>query len=169
LTGEWARTATQLRLFAELVRDGSWKGVRRDAALPDRQPARRPDLRRTLVPIGPVAIWPASNFPLAFSVAGGDTASALAASCPVVVKAHPGHPGTSELTAQAVVRAIAQSGLPAGMFSLAAGRQPRSQSRADPAPANRSRRVHGIAGSRASAVRRGRASAGTDSFLRGDG
>ena len=124
MTGERARTATQLRLFAELVRDGSWKGVRRDAALPDRQPARRPDLRRTLVPIGPVAIWPASNFPLAFSVAGGDTASALAASCPVVVKAHPGHPGTSELTAQAVVRAIAQSGLPAGMFSLLQGASP---------------------------------------------
>ena len=124
LTGERARTTGQLRLFAELVRDGSWKGVRKDAALPDRQPARRPDLRRTLVPIGPVAVWPASNFPLAFSVAGGDTASALAASCPVIVKAHPGHPGTSELMAQAVVRGIAQSGLPAGMFSLLQGVSP---------------------------------------------
>ena len=124
LTGERARTTGQLRLFAELVRDGSWKGVRKDAALPDRQPARRPDLRRTMVPIGPVAVWPASNFPLAFSVAGGDTASALAASCPVVVKAHPGHPGTSELTAKAVVRAIAASGLPAGMFALLQGASP---------------------------------------------
>jgi NADP-dependent aldehyde dehydrogenase len=124
LTGERTRTTTQLRLFAELVRDGSWKGVRRDAALQDRQPARRPDLRRTLVPIGPVAVWPASNFPLAFSVAGGDTASALAASCPVIVKAHPGHPGTSELTATAVVRAIAASALPAGMFALLQGASP---------------------------------------------
>ena len=124
LTGERARTTSQLRLFAELVKDGSWKGVRRDAAMPDRQPARRPDLRRTLVPIGPVAVWPASNFPLAFSVAGGDTASALAASCPVIVKAHPGHPGTSELTAHAVVRAIAATGLPAGMFSLLQGASP---------------------------------------------
>jgi NADP-dependent aldehyde dehydrogenase len=124
LTGERTRTTTQLRLFAELVRDGSWKGVRRDAALQDRQPARRPDLRRTLVPIGPVAVWPASNFPLAFSVAGGDTASALAASCPVIVKAHPGHPGTSELTATAVVRAIAANALPAGMFALLQGASP---------------------------------------------
>ena len=124
LTGERARTTGQLRLFAELVKDGYWKGVRKDAALPDRQPARRPDLRRTLVPIGPVAVWPASNFPLAFSVAGGDTASALAASCPVIVKAHPGHPGTSELTATAVMRAIAHSGLPAGMFSLMHGASP---------------------------------------------
>jgi NADP-dependent aldehyde dehydrogenase len=124
LTGERARTTHQLRLFAELVRDGSWKGARMDGALPDRQPARRPDLRRTLAPIGPVAVWPASNFPLAFSVAGGDTASALAASCPVIVKAHPGHPGTSELTARAVVRAIAQSGFPAGMFSLLHGASP---------------------------------------------
>jgi NADP-dependent aldehyde dehydrogenase len=124
LTGERTRTIGQLRLFAELVRDGSWKGVRRDAALQDRQPARRPDLRRTLVPIGPVAVWPASNFPLAFSVAGGDTASALAASCPVIVKAHPGHPGTSELTATAVVRAIAANALPAGMFALLQGASP---------------------------------------------
>ena len=124
LTGERARTTGQLRLFAEIVKDGSWKGVRVDGALPDRQPARRPDLRRTLVPLGPVAIWPASNFPLAFSVAGGDTASALAASCPVVVKAHPGHPGTSELTAKAVVRAIAATGLPAGMFALLQGASP---------------------------------------------
>ena len=124
ITGERARTTNQLRLFAEVVRDGSWKDVRMDGALPDRQPARRPDLRRTLVPIGPVAVWPASNFPLAFSVAGGDTASALAASCPVIVKAHPGHPGTSELTARAIVRAIAATGLPAGMFSLLQGASP---------------------------------------------
>jgi 2,5-dioxopentanoate dehydrogenase len=124
LNGEQARTTNQLRVFAELVRDGAWKGVRMDPALPDRKPARRPDLRRTIVPIGPVAVWPASNFPLAFSVAGGDTASALAAACPVIVKAHPGHPGTSELTANAVVRAIRATGLPAGMFSLLHGAAP---------------------------------------------
>jgi 2,5-dioxopentanoate dehydrogenase len=124
LTGERNRTTGQLRLFASLVRDGSWKGVQIDRALPDRQPARRPDLRRTVIPIGPVAIWAASNFPLAFSVAGGDTASALAAGCPVVVKAHPGHPLTSELTASAVARAISETGLPSGIFSLLQGVSP---------------------------------------------
>lgn len=124
LTGERARTTNQLRLFAGLVRESSWKDVRIDAALPDRKPAPRPDLRRTLVPIGPVAVWAASNFPLAFSVAGGDTASALAAACPVVVKAHPGHPGTSELTARAVNKAVAERGLPAGTFSMLHGTSP---------------------------------------------
>ncbi len=124
LTGERARTTNQLRLFAGLARDGAWKSTSFDAALPDRQPARRPDLRRTLIPIGPVAVWAASNFPLAFSVAGGDTASALAAGCPVIVKAHPAHPGTSELTARAVAKAVAAVGLPAGMFSLLHGRSP---------------------------------------------
>ena len=124
LRGERARTTNQLRLFAGLVRDGSWKEPRMDGALPDRQPVRRPDLRRTLIPIGPVAVWAASNFPLAFSVAGGDTASALAAGCPVIVKAHPGHPGTSELTARAVQKAIRALGLPAGVFSLLQGISP---------------------------------------------
>ena len=90
LRGERARTTNQLRLFAGLVRDGSWKETRIDGALPDRLPVRRPDLRRTMIPIGPVAVWAASNFPLAFSVAGGDTASALAAGCPVIVKTHLG-------------------------------------------------------------------------------
>ena len=124
LKGERARTTNQLRLFAGLVRDGSWKNVRKDGALPDRQPVPRPDLRRTVIPIGPVAVWAASNFPLAFSVAGGDTASAIAAGCPVVVKAHPGHPGTSELTGRAVARAVAAAGLPAGIFSLLQGASP---------------------------------------------
>lgn len=124
LQGERARTTNQLRLFAGLVRDGSWKDARIDKALPDRQPVRRPDLRRTMIPIGPVAVWAASNFPLAFSVAGGDTASAFAAGCPVVVKAHPGHPGTSELTGRAVARAVAAAGLPAGVFSLLQGASP---------------------------------------------
>ena len=124
LKGERGRTTNQLRMFAELVRDGSWKGARMDAALPDRKPLPRPDLRRTLIPIGPVAVWAASNFPLAFSVAGGDTASALAAGCPVIVKAHPGHPGTSELTARAVTKAVAAVGFPAGTFSMVHGASP---------------------------------------------
>ncbi len=124
LKGERTRTTNQLRLFAGLVRDGSWKDARMDAALPDRRPAPRPDLRRTVIPIGPVAVWAASNFPLAFSVAGGDTASALAAACPVIVKAHPGHPGTSELIARAIGNAIAAGELPAGIFSLLHGVSP---------------------------------------------
>jgi len=124
LKGERSRTTNQLRLFANVVRSGTWKDVRMDAAIPDRQPARRPDLRRTMIPIGPVGVWAASNFPLAFSVAGGDTASALAAGCPVIVKAHPGHPGTSELTAKAIMRAVQSSGLPPEIFSLLHGVSP---------------------------------------------
>ena len=103
LTGERGRTTSQLRLFADLVAEGSFVDAHIDTALPDRKPLPRPDLRRMLVPIGPVVVFGASNFPLAFSVAGGDTASALAAKNPVVVKAHPAHPGTSELVAGAIV------------------------------------------------------------------
>lgn len=121
LTGERARTANQLRLFASELRDGAWMGIRIDPALPDRQPLPRSDLRMRKVAIGPVAIFGASNFPLAFSVAGGDTAAALAAGCPVVVKGHPAHPGTSELIAGAIVEAVAASGLPEGVFSLLNG------------------------------------------------
>lgn len=118
LTGERARTVNQLRLFAELVHEGSWIDARIDVALPDRKPLPRPDIRRMLVQLGPVAVFAASNFPLAFSVAGGDTASALAASCPVVVKPHPGHPRTSKLVAEAINRAIAECGVAAGAFSM---------------------------------------------------
>ncbi len=118
LTGERGRTTNQLRMFASLVREGSYVDARIDLPLPDRKPLPRPDLRRMLIPIGPVAVFGASNFPLAFSVAGGDTASALAARNPVVVKGHPAHPGTSELIAGAIVRAIQSSGLPEGTFSL---------------------------------------------------
>ena len=116
--GELARTAGQLRLFASVVREGSAAGVRVEHALPDREPLPRPDLRQRRVPLGPVAVFGAGNFPLAFSVAGGDTASALAAGCPVVVKAHPGHPGTSELVAAAIAEAAAEQDLPDGVFSL---------------------------------------------------
>jgi NADP-dependent aldehyde dehydrogenase len=118
LTGERARTTGQLRLFASLVREGSWVDASIDRALPDRRPVPKPDIRRMLIPIGPVAVFGASNFPLAFSVAGGDTASAFAAGCPVVVKAHPAHPATSELVAHAIVKAGAAAGLPPGVFSL---------------------------------------------------
>ncbi|KUI35320.1 2,5-dioxovalerate dehydrogenase [Mycobacterium sp. IS-1496] len=118
LTSELGRTCGQLRLFAAVLREGSWNGVRIDTAQPDRTPLPRPDLRQRAVPLGPVAVFGASNFPLAFSVAGGDTASALAAGCPVVVKAHDAHPGTSELAGRVITDAVAAAGLPAGTFSL---------------------------------------------------
>jgi NADP-dependent aldehyde dehydrogenase len=121
VTGETARTVGQLRLFATIVRDGGWHGVRVDTPLPDRSPLPRPDLRQRSVPVGPVAVFGASNFPLAFSVAGGDTASALAAGCPVVVKGHPAHPGTSELVGRAIRAAVVEHGLPEGTFSLLHG------------------------------------------------
>jgi NADP-dependent aldehyde dehydrogenase len=118
LIGERARTANQLRMFATLVREGSWVDARIDRAQPQRAPQPKPDIRRMLVPIGPVAVFGASNFPLAFSVAGGDTASALAAGCPVVVKAHPAHPRTSDIAAGAIAGAAVESGVPAGVFSM---------------------------------------------------
>jgi alpha-ketoglutaric semialdehyde dehydrogenase len=121
LEGERGRTVGQLRLFAAEVRDGAWLGLRIDPALPDRAPVPRPDLRLRNIPLGPVAVFGASNFPLAFSVAGGDTASALAAGCPVVVKGHPAHPGTSEMVGEAVAAAVQSCGLPEGVFSMVAG------------------------------------------------
>ena len=124
LTGERARTAGQLRLFGSVIREGSFVDARIDTALPDRKPLPRPDLRRMLIPTGPVVVFGASNFPLAFSVAGGDTASALAAKNPVVVKAHPAHPGTSELVGSAITRAVQKTGLPAGTFSMLHGVDP---------------------------------------------
>jgi alpha-ketoglutaric semialdehyde dehydrogenase len=121
LNGERARTVGQLRMFADELRRGDWEGVRIDPAMPDRQPAPRPDLRLRRIPLGPVAVFGASNFPLAFSVAGGDTAAALAAGCPVVVKGHPAHPGTGELVAQAIVAAARETHMPNGVFSLLNG------------------------------------------------
>ena len=118
--GERGRTVGQLKLFANLLREGSWNDVRIDKALPDRAPPR-PDIRMRMIGLGPVAVFSASNFPLAFSVAGGDTASAFAAGCPVVLKAHFAHPGTSELVGRAVVKAVEICGLPAGVFSLLTG------------------------------------------------
>ncbi len=118
LQGEVGRTAGQLNLFAKLVEEGSWVNAVIDYALPDRQPLPRADIRRMLIPIGPVVVFGASNFPLAFSVAGGDTASALASGCPVIVKAHPAHLGTSALVAGAIVKAIEKCAIPKGVFSM---------------------------------------------------
>ncbi|NEX46276.1 aldehyde dehydrogenase (NADP(+)) [Pseudotabrizicola algicola] len=121
LQGERGRTTGQLRLFASHIRAGGYLDRRHDAALPDRQPLPRPDLKMVQRPIGPVAVFGASNFPLAFSVAGGDTASALAAGCPVVVKGHSAHPGTGEIVAQAIDAARKSCNMPAGVFSLVQG------------------------------------------------
>jgi len=121
IIGERARTINQLRLFADLVRDGSWVNARIDTPKPDRVPQPRPDVRQMQKPIGPVGVFEASNFPLAFSTAGGDTASALAAGCPVIAKSHSSHPGTSELVASAIYKAIQRSGMPGHIFSLIHG------------------------------------------------
>jgi alpha-ketoglutaric semialdehyde dehydrogenase len=121
LEGERGRTVGQLKLFAGVVRRGGWMGVRIDPALPDRAPLPRPDLRLRMIPLGPVAVFGASNFPLAFSTAGGDTASALAAGCPVVVKGHPAHPATGAMVASAIDAAVAACGLPKGVFSHLVG------------------------------------------------
>lgn len=118
LQGERGRTMNQLKLFATVVREGSWVDARIDTAIPDRAPIPKSDIRHMLLPLGPVAIFGASNFPLAFSVAGGDTASALAAGCPVVFKGHPAHPGTSSMVANAIIVAAKKTGMPEGTFSL---------------------------------------------------
>ena len=118
LQSETGRTCSQLRLFAEISEEGSWLTARIDRADAERKPLPKPDIRSMLRPLGPVVVFGASNFPLAFSVAGGDTSSALAAGNPVVVKAHPAHPGTSELVGEAVRQAVRQCGLPEGVFSL---------------------------------------------------
>ncbi len=121
LIGERGRTVTQLRLFASLLREGSWVEAVIDTPLPQRQPLPRADLRKMLFPLGPVAVFGASNFPLAFSTAGGDTASALAAGCPVIVKAHNAHLGTNELVAKAINKAVEKCGMPDGVFSSLIG------------------------------------------------
>ncbi|WP_366185506.1 aldehyde dehydrogenase (NADP(+)) [Flavobacterium ovatum] len=121
LQGERGRTVGQLQLFASFVREGSWIEAKIDQAQPDRAPLPKSDIRQMLLPLGPVAVFGASNFPLAFSVAGGDTVSALAAGCPVVFKGHPAHPGTSALVASAFEKAIAVCGMPKGTFTLVQG------------------------------------------------
>jgi 2,5-dioxopentanoate dehydrogenase len=121
LEGERARTCNQLRLFASTLIAGEQYRPRIDLRMPERKPLARPDIRQRFIPLGPVAVFGASNFPLAFSVAGGDTASALAAGCPVIVKGHSAHPGTSELVGQAIQLAVGQCALPEGVFSLLFG------------------------------------------------
>lgn len=121
IQGERARTSGQMRLFAQLLRRGDFYGARIDRALPDRQPLPRPDLRQYHIGLGPVAVFGASNFPLAFSTAGGDTAAALAAGCPVVFKAHPGHMATAEWAALAIIRGAEKTGMPAGVFNMIYG------------------------------------------------
>lgn len=117
LTGERGRTVGQLNMYANLLEEGSWVDAVIDTAIPDRTPLPRVDLRRMMVPIGPAVVFGASNFPMAFSVAGGDTVSALAAGCPVVVKAHPAHPGASAMVAEVIKAAVEKHGLPEGVFS----------------------------------------------------
>ena len=118
LKGEVLRTSNQLRMFAGLIEDDSWLGARVDPGDPARTPAPKPDVRAIRRPLGPVAVFGASNFPFAFSVAGGDTAAALAAGCSVIAKAHPGHPGTSQQVADIIVTAAASTGMPEGVFAL---------------------------------------------------
>jgi len=115
--GERGRTVFQLRSFADLVKEGSWVEASIDTAIPDREPIAKPDLRKMLIPLGPVVVFGASNFPLAYSTAGGDTAAALAAGCPVIVKSHPMHAGTGELVASAIIKAAEKTGMPDGVFS----------------------------------------------------
>ena len=121
LQGERARTSGQMRLFAKVLRRGDFLGARIDTALPERQPLPRPDLRQIKIGVGPVAVFGASNFPLAFSTAGGDTASALAAGCSVIVKAHSGHMATADFVAQAIERAVEKSNMPKGVFNMIYG------------------------------------------------
>lgn len=121
LTGERGRTVNQLKLFAQLLREGSWVDARIDTAVPERKPLPKADIRSMLKPLGPVGVFGASNFPFAFSVAGGDTASALAAGCTVVVKGHPAHPGTSEMVGLAIQRAVKKCNMPEGTFSMVHG------------------------------------------------
>ena len=121
ITGELGRTCGQIRLFANLVEEGSWVEATIDHADPERTPAPKPDIRRFLTPLGPVVVFGASNFPLAFSTAGGDTISALASGCPVIYKAHPAHPGTSKLVGQVIHKAVIDSALPIGVFTHVEG------------------------------------------------
>jgi len=121
ITGERGRTTGQIQAFADFISNPAWKKEIHDPAQPDRAPLPKPDLFQTQIPLGPVAVFGASNFPLAFSVAGGDTISALAAGCPVIFKAHPAHPKTGELVGSAISKAVASCGLPAGVFALIHG------------------------------------------------
>ncbi len=121
VVGERGRTTGHCRMFAALVEEGSWVDARVDTALPDRTPLPRPDIRKMLVPVGPIVVFGAANFPLAYSTAGGDTISALAAGCPVIVKAHPAHGRTSAMVAEAIFKAMLHTGMPKGVFQHLSG------------------------------------------------
>ena len=129
LRGERDRTVNQIKMFAEIITEGSWVDARIDTALPDRKPLPRVDIRRMLQPIGPVVVFGASNFPLAFSVGGGDTASAFSAANPVVVKAHPAHPGTSELVGTAIANGAKKAGCPRAHSPCCTASPPKQASR----------------------------------------
>ena len=163
LSGERARTSGQMRLFASLLRRGDVHGVRIDCALPQRTPLPRPDLRQYRTALGPVAVFGASNFPLAFSTAGGDTAAALAAGCPVVFKAHSGHMITAELTAQAIERAREQQQIPAGVFNMIYGNRIGAESGS--ASGHSGGRFYRLAARRQSLVRSGDAPSAADPGL----
>ncbi len=168
LKGEAARTINQLRLFAQVVEEGSWANARIDPAQPDRKPLPRSDIRSMMRPLGPVAVFGASNFPLAFSVAGGDTAAAFAGGNPVIVKAHHAHPGTSELVGQVIARCVKECGLPAGLFALHLRTWIGDWDGACGASQGKSRRIHRFAlGGQGADGSRGGA-AGADSVLHGD-
>lgn len=128
IMGERGRTVAQIRMFVDLLEEGSWVDVRIDTAIPDRKPLQKPDIRKMMFPLGPVVVFGASNFPLAFSTAGGDTISALAAGCPVIIKAHPAYPDTSALVAKAISRAVASNGLLSAIFQHAVADIPLAQS-----------------------------------------
>ena len=168
IEGELSRTTSQIRLFATEVRAGSHQGVRIDEAQPDRAPLPAPDVRQRHIGVGPVAVFGPSNFPLAFSAAGGDVASALAAGCPVIVKAHNAHPGTAELAGSAVAEAVRSCGLPGGVYSLLFG-PGRTVGQALAAhPDDQGHRLHRVAGGRHRADgHRGRP-ARADPGVRGD-
>ena len=145
LQGEVARTCGQLRLFAQVAEEGSWVNARIDRADAEREPVPKPDIRSMLRPLGPVVVFGASNFPLAFSVAGGDTASALAGGNTVIVKAHAAHPGTSELVGRAIQETVRQCGLPEGLFSLLFGSGSPDRSSFDETSFGKGRRLHRLA------------------------
>ncbi|TCG09403.1 hypothetical protein BZM27_05425 [Paraburkholderia steynii] len=147
LEGDRARTTGQLKLFANEVRAGQWLTATLDSPLPERKPLPRSDLRMQKIPVGPVAVFGASNFPLAFSVAGGDTAAALAAGCPVVVKAHRAHLGTSEMVGRVIQRVAAEMNLPEGVFSMIVVTGQHGRRGARRASRHQGGRLHGLGAS----------------------
>jgi hypothetical protein len=166
--GERGRTVGQLRLFASLAREGRWLNATIDRAMPERKPMPRADLRSQKIPLGPVAVFSASNFPLAFSVAGGDTAAALAAGCPVVAKSHSSHLGTSELVGRVVQKAVRIAGIAGGRVFAAGGRREHGGRGVGEASGDPGGRVYGIAARGAHAGCGGCGARGSDPGVRGD-